>query len=181
LRTGKTAVFHRFRASLLLRETLISRERKTSSPLSETRTSRVREARETIVARWKTLVEVETGVVPDDAVADTLRKHIGRAQAQSIAFETLEQAVEILVDRGYGPGLYPHVVLEAAQRSARGTDLVEPFLHQHGGKWPTGSRWVRGTHGGSFVQDPLGYDRPTHSVPWGPPTRKEVLDALRRQ
>jgi hypothetical protein len=56
---------------------------------------------------------------------------------------------------------------------------VDAFVAENKGKWPTGSRWARGSHGGRYVQDPLGYDWPTHLVPWGRPSKADVARALR--
>lgn len=46
--------------------------------------------------------------------------------------------------------------------------------------YPTGSRFVRGSHAGSFVRDPLGYDRATYDVPWSRPSLRDMADALGR-
>ncbi len=54
-------------------------------------------------------------------------------------------------------------------------ELARAYVGQGG--WPTGSRWVRGTHGGTYVQDPLGRDEPSYSVPWGRPTLDQIQAA----
>jgi hypothetical protein len=58
---------------------------------------------------------------------------------------------------------------------------VSAFIADHGGKWPTGSRFARGSHGGQYVPDPLGYDWPSYSVPWGCPTKADIAQALRKR
>jgi hypothetical protein len=55
-------------------------------------------------------------------------------------------------------------------------ELAHEHINTHG--WPTGSRWVHGTHSGAYIQDPLGADRPTYSVPWGRPTIEAIQAAL---
>jgi len=42
----------------------------------------------------------------------------------------------------------------------------------------TGCRFVRGSHGSTFVRDPLGQDRPPNDWPYARPTREEVQTAL---
>ena len=42
----------------------------------------------------------------------------------------------------------------------------------------TGCRWVRGSHGASYIPDPLGTDRPPDNWPYERPSRREVELAL---
>ncbi len=45
--------------------------------------------------------------------------------------------------------------------------------------WPTGATFVRGTHSGSFVYDPLGLDRVTeHDWPHRKPTFDDIVEAI---
>jgi hypothetical protein len=68
----------------------------------------------------------------------------------------------------------------SSSRKASGSPRseVDAFIAAHGGKWPTGSRWARGSHGGQYVQDPLGYDWPSYPVPWGRPSKAAIAQAL---
>ena len=56
--------------------------------------------------------------------------------------------------------------------------LARQLIDERG--WPTGSRWLA-TQGGTYIQDPLGYDKPppTYAVPWSKPTLAEIVAALR--
>ena len=54
--------------------------------------------------------------------------------------------------------------------------LARAYVAEHG--WPTGSRWVRGTHGGTYVQDALGRDLPPYTASWGRPSLEELQAAL---
>lgn len=57
--------------------------------------------------------------------------------------------------------------------------LARSYVVQYG--WPTGSRWVRGNHAGTYVPDPLGRDSPPHSVPWARPALADIQAALEGQ
>jgi hypothetical protein len=57
-------------------------------------------------------------------------------------------------------------------------DAVATFISEHGGTWPTGSRWHRSGAGGTYVRDPLGYDKPDYAVDWGRPSHGEIKRAL---
>lgn len=59
--------------------------------------------------------------------------------------------------------------------------LLDDFLAEHGGRWPTGFRMVRGTHGASYRPDPLGYDRPDYPFAGARVTRASVLAALKER
>jgi hypothetical protein len=54
--------------------------------------------------------------------------------------------------------------------------LARAYVKEHG--WPTGTRWAYGSHAGRYVQDALGRDRATYSVPWGRPTLDDIEMAL---
>lgn len=54
--------------------------------------------------------------------------------------------------------------------------LARAYVDEHG--WPTGTRWARGSHAGSYVKDALGHDRAPYPVPWSRPTLAEVELAL---
>lgn len=54
--------------------------------------------------------------------------------------------------------------------------LARAYVAQHG--WPTGTSWVRGSHSGAYVRDPLGHDKPPYAVPWPSPSLAEIEGAL---
>jgi hypothetical protein len=60
------------------------------------------------------------------------------------------------------------------ERSKR--SKAQAYVAEHG--WPTGSRWARGTHAGTYVKDALGHDHPTYPVPWGRPSIDDIERAL---
>jgi hypothetical protein len=45
----------------------------------------------------------------------------------------------------------------------------------------TGSRWTRGSHGGTYVYDPLGTETPPRDWPHERPSREEIVAALEAQ
>jgi hypothetical protein len=67
----------------------------------------------------------------------------------------------------------------AKRRSPEGRaeDAYRAFVEENGR--PTGARFVRGSHSGSYVYDPLGFDAPPYDWPYARPTREEILAALR--
>jgi hypothetical protein len=60
-------------------------------------------------------------------------------------------------------------------------DVVSEFVDAHGGAWPTGTRWKRSGAGGTYLQDPLGYDVPNYAVDWGRPSHAEIKRALTKR
>lgn len=101
---------------------------------------------------------------------------------EGIAREHILRGVEILAERGMDPGMLHSAVTSAmAEMGPHGRDqrLLREFLELHGGRWPTGAYFVRGSHSGAAVYDPLGYDPRPHDFPFPKPNREEVLSALR--
>lgn len=95
--------------------------------------------------------------------------------------DELRAALKRLLERGLHPTNLPSALFDVRQRgSANGSDPLSDLLEAHDGKWPTGSRLVRGSSSAAYVHDPLGYDTPNHPVRWKRPTRAEILSALRK-
>jgi hypothetical protein len=107
--------------------------------------------------------------------------------SEKIDPDVLQQAVRLVAQRGNGPATLPDVVFEVQARSgpiAQDREAIRIFLEQHDGNWPTGAKFVRGTHAGNFIYDPLGYDKPsagydTRGAGIHRPSREEVLNALK--
>jgi len=77
-------------------------------------------------------------------------------------------------DAGLPPSWLPERVLRAQVQPQQ--SVVQQWIKERG--WPTGVRYQRGTHGGTYVADPLGYDRPPPSLRFSPPTRAQLQEAL---
>lgn len=107
--------------------------------------------------------------------------------AEKVDAEVLQQAVRLMAERGNPPASLPDVVFEVQAKSgpaAQDREAIRLFLEDHDGAWPTGAKFIRGSHAGTYVADPLGYDRLPGGYNAGTsgihrPTRQEVLDALK--
>ena len=115
-----------------------------------------------------------------------LAGRMGRAAklllAEGIKEEVIIEGVRTMLSRGYvDPSLLDSFVTEVAVKKGQqgASDPLSQLLAKHNGRWPTGTRLSRGSHGTTYVRDPLGYEWPQHEVPWGRPSRKEVIHALR--
>jgi hypothetical protein len=97
--------------------------------------------------------------------------------ADGVSDEHVRAAITLLVEKGRPPQVLPYLVAEVQAVKERGP--FAEWVRANG--WPTGSKFVRGANGGTFVQDTLGRERPTYDVPWGPPSRDELIAALRRE
>jgi hypothetical protein len=94
----------------------------------------------------------------------------GRSNPHTLLDLYVERAIEARAARepDFDPALRP-----AVRRRVRA------FMDEHDGRWPTGCRHVRGSHGVQEVPDVLGYDPPPGagwSVPR--PTFNEIARAL---
>ena len=114
---------------------------------------------ETAWARNKIVVLLHDDV-PEEVIAEAIRKMVARGRLGGYTLGTFVN--EVLMEHKAGPD----------------RQLLDEFLDAHDGRWPTGVRFVRGSHSGTYVADPLGYDRADYGQ-WRYPNRQEVLDALR--
>ncbi len=84
-----------------------------------------------------------------------------------------ELAVEAM---GRSPSLRPSEQLtvdeEARQR-------VRDYIDEHG--WPTGARFVRGTHSGAYVPDLWGTERPDDDGYYPHPSFQDLVDSMRER
>jgi hypothetical protein len=109
---------------------------------------------------------------------------IGQLLRDDLDLELIERTVFYAIERGYPPHRLPQAVVEVQTREEREREqgLIEGWQRLHIRRWPTGVRWVRGTHSGTYKPDPLGSDEPDYQVPGARmPTREEFLAALRAQ
>jgi hypothetical protein len=119
---------------------------------------------------------------PPRRLVGQIATEIAKLIKEGISNDALTAGIELLVEKGQDPSTLPSMVFTAQSR-LRGVSLEEQtllreFLTEHGGRWPTGSSWVHGMAAGTYVQDPLGFDRPNYDVEWGKPTKKQVVAAL---
>lgn len=123
----------------------------------------------------------EIGGWPDPAETNWLRTKALKLLDDGIHEEIVAEAVVKMVGRhkfgGYMLGTFVNEVL-AEHHDAPDKALLDRFLDAHDGRWPTGVAFKRGSHSGTYVADPLGYDKADYGQ-WRPPRRQEVLNALR--
>jgi hypothetical protein len=123
----------------------------------------------------------ESGADPPRQVIGHLARELKKLVDEGAAEDELRAALERLFERSLSPSMLSSVLFDVRQRGGAGANgtVLDAFLAKHGNAWPTGSRMVRGENGATFVQDALGYDKPTHAVPWSRPTRTEIIQALK--
>lgn len=127
------------------------------------------------------------GHKPPRQIVQRMAQQCAKLANERIAVEVMQEAVRLVARRGNPPSTLPDVVFEVQAKSgpvARDREAIRMFLENHDGSWPTGAKFIRGTHAGTYVYDPLGYDK----IPGGynlsgtdihRPSRQEILDALK--
>lgn len=110
-------------------------------------------------ARNKLTILLHDGIA-EDVIAEAIRKMVAKRRFNTWHLGTFVN--EVLIE----------------QKDAPDKKLLDEFLDAHDGRWPTGVRFVRGSHSGTYVADPLGYDKADYGQ-WRYPKRQEVIDALR--
>jgi hypothetical protein len=134
----------------------------------------------TLVARYVDCCRELNGHPPPDSVkgrfAKVAAKHVDRYPDG-----VLIAATEILVERGLSPSLFGDCIQQAfaVERKATRKTETAAIREVFDGGWPTGARFVRGSHSGSYVYDPLGRDKPPSQWEHSYPRREEVLAALK--
>lgn len=87
---------------------------------------------------------------PEKVVGQTARE-IKKLIDEGIGTEFVVPAIEKLLDKGLSPSSLASLAFEAMTEGKRADAKAKPRV--------TGWRWVRGTHGGTYVADPKGTDR----------------------
>jgi hypothetical protein len=126
----------------------------------------------------------ESGMVIPSRYRGHLAKGIGELLKEGIPPRFIQEAAEHVIAEGHDASMLASFVVTVQakpNRSPRDRQRLRAFLDEAGIGWPTGWRMVRGTHGASYVRDPLGIDRPDYQTSQGPPNREEVLAALKER
>ena len=126
----------------------------------------------------------ESGMVIPSRYRGQLAKGIGELHKEGIEPALIQAAGEYVIREGLDPSLLASCVVTVQAKppgDAEDKRLLRAFLDDVGVNWPTGWRMRRGTHGVSYVRDPLGVDRPDYKTAQRPPTRVEVLAALKER
>lgn len=121
------------------------------------------------------------GFAPPKDVSRRVGAESNKLTREGIPDEAIEFGIKRLAERGGQPNQLPVFAAEGGARTSphgRATEALRAFLELHDGRWPTGARFVRGTHSGTFMRDPLGYDRAPPGFAIERPTREEIVRAL---
>lgn len=130
------------------------------------------------------------GTSPPKRVIGTIAKELAALAKEGHSDDLVLTAIDILVDKGLDPTQIASCVFTAQARMRGGitrddVTMLSEFLAEaqrlRGIRWPTGSRFVRSVAAGQYVPDPLGLDKPTYDVPWSPPSKPELIQALRER
>lgn len=110
-----------------------------------------------------------------------LAREVKELLAEGIDPRLIEEGALACVAKGSDPAVLSTFIVQAHQGALTPIEQeqLDDLLASTRLRWPTGTRFAHGTHGGRYVQDPLGVDQPPYSVPWGRPSRHEVKEALR--
>lgn len=145
---------------------------------------------DTLVAHFVDTCRAQNRMDPPPGVKGAMAKVLGKLDKQGQPHDLLREAIVRVVKDGIAPKDFEQVVFQIqsemggisfAEREALRAFLLANAKH---GKWPTGARFVRGTHSGTYISDPLGYDKlPGDYDSRGSgihrPNREEVVEALR--
>jgi hypothetical protein len=136
-----------------------------------------------IVARFVDYAR-ELGADPPKRVVGQMAAQVNALLKEGQRPEHVMAAAEMVAEKGLDPSSLPSCTFTAARDATR---MAKPEVRQRlaeyiaANGWPTGARFVRGTHGGTYVFDALGHDRPPPgygSPVIRRPTRAEILAAL---
>jgi hypothetical protein len=108
--------------------------------------------------------EAARGREPEAIAEDALREFVRRRSRTPLALN------DIVVEQGMNDS---DVVAARPEVRKRASEWIEA------NGWPTGARFVRGTHSGSYVYDPLGLEKPMESDwPYRKPSFDDICEAL---
>ena len=119
---------------------------------------------------------------------DIMVEDMGRSLPE--ALHKVKEAIGEFVRRGGGSPLkLPEISLELAQnrnpdpsRRPSGREDASEWVKLNG--WPTGARFIRGSHSGTYVYDPLGTERLPMGYsdwPYKRPTFDDIVKALAKK
>lgn len=108
-----------------------------------------------------------------------LSKAIKRVVDEKQPPERVAAALREMAFKGSAPSEIDNALVRAARKTDGGIGLLRDFMDENGGRWPTGVRLMRGTHGATGAYDPLGFERVPADWPHAKPTADEVRAALR--
>jgi hypothetical protein len=151
--------------------TIVDSVESTIAPLSGTKA---------LVAHFVDYSRERHGSSPPSRTIGALSKQVKALVDEGQPVEAVQQAIEAVVDKGRAPAALPDLTLHAKAVQAgrpRGRSEASRYIDEHG--WPSGSRFRHGSHGGQYVQDPLGHDKPPYVVPWGRPSIDDIAKALK--
>jgi hypothetical protein len=117
----------------------------------------------------------DLGVNPPRTVVGAMAKQIKKLTDEGQPDDQITLALRLVADKGSPPAELPFALVKA-QRQIRRAPLAD-FVREYG--WPTGCEFVRGTHGGTHVYNPLGTARPPQGWPHAKPSRDEVEPLVR--
>lgn len=129
-----------------------------------------------LTGEWVDAVAEASGYQPPKATISRMAKVV-KGLLETHPPDMIRRTLMIAAEEGKPPAAVPDLLLRVQTRGTQMT--VREWVSKNG--WPTGSRFQRGVGGGTFVPDPLGYDKPPYRVPWSAPTADELRRALRAQ
>lgn len=113
---------------------------------------------------------------------DTFSKQLKDMLEEGVEWRVLYEAVRLCVERGRGASALADTIIPATKRVEEYAGLrpsqIEAAREFVKEGWPTGARFVRGSHSGTYVPDPLGRDRPPSGLSFERPTLRTIAVAL---
>lgn len=148
----------------------------------ETREAERRAKLAPVAAYVEAYREAHEGRDPPKRVRAGVGAAVARLEAEGVPRDVLRRAAVLLVGRGMTGSMLDEMVptAEKHMRDEReGFPEARAYIEEFG--WPTGVRFVRGTHGGAFRADPLGHDaKPFYAIPdYERPTLASIARALK--
>lgn len=126
-----------------------------------------------LVGLWVDTVEAASGHRPPKQTVGRMAKVI-KDLLETHPADLVGRALVVAAEEGRSPAAVPDLMLRVQTQGTKAK--LREWVATKG--WPTGTRFKRGEQSGTYVPDPLGYDRAPYRVPWGAPTRDELQRAL---
>lgn len=104
------------------------------------------------------------GVDPPRQTRTRIGVEVSKLLKEGVDHAFISRGVQLLAEKGMDASMLPSYVTTAMAEKRESKeqgdrDLIRVFMEANGGKWPTGSRFVRGITSGTFKQDVLGFDK----------------------